>query len=212
MKRSGDPHLSQALCARQKLLDIRLQSGNYTHPPHLLRIILMIPDLWDRRHDIRWLKRNLTPLRGSRRTVQLSLVNFCDISAYVNDFDIIWDGGHDGPWMPIPPLQITVQNFEPETGREIKHNLNVTLTGSKKAVLTAPSYYAIPDDSLPTLQELSKWALDSTRHQRRSIFDEGLQGSFMSLARRYYESKAVLPLVSLWHLVSSSFFLNLVFA
>lgn len=183
MKHCKDPHLSQALCGRQKLLDARLNA--------------IKSDLWDRKHDIRWLKRNLTPLRGSRRIVELSLVNFCDISAWVKDHDYTWDGGHDGPWMPVAPLQITVQDFEPGPGREIKHNLNVTLTDSKKTVLTAPSYYAIPADSIPTLETLSRWALDSTRFQRRSIFDEGLQGSFMSLARKYYECRSVLPLRSL---------------
>jgi hypothetical protein len=124
------------------------------------------------------------------------LVNFCDISAIVKDRDY-WAGGHDGPWMPVPPLQIVVQDFEPGPGREIKHNLNVTLKDSKETVLTAPSYYAIPIDSIPTLEKLSSWALDSTRFQRRSLFDEGLQGSFMSLARRYHECKTVLPLVRL---------------
>ena len=99
--------------------------------------------------------------------------------------------------MPVAPLQIVVQDFQPGPGREIKHNLNVTLKDSKETLLTAPSYYAIPTDSLPTLEKLSSWALDSTRLQRRSIFDEGLQGAFMSLACRYYECKTVLPLVRL---------------
>jgi hypothetical protein len=162
--------------------------------PILYTQLIMI-DLWDRQHDNRWLRRNLPPLQGPRRIVELSLVNFCDISAVVKDKDYTWDGGHDGPWIPVTPLQIVVQDFEPRSGREIKHNLNVTLMDSQKTFLTQSSYYAIPADSLPTLDRLSRWALDSTQFQRRSIFDEGLQGSFMSLARRYYECKTALPLV-----------------
>lgn len=156
---------------------------------------LIAIDLWDCQHDNRWLKRNLPPLQGPRRIVEVSLVNFCDISAFVKDKDYTWNGGHDGPWIPVTPLQLVVQDFEPRPGRAIKHNLNVTLVDSKKTILTAPSYYAIPADSLPTLERLSQWALESTRLQRRSLFDEGLQGSFMSLARRYYECKNELPLV-----------------
>jgi hypothetical protein len=134
----------------------------------------------------------------------LSLVNFCDISAFVNDQDYTWNGGHDGPWMPVAPFQIVVQDFDPEPGREIKHHLNVTFGDSKETVLTAPSYYAIPTDSLPTLEMLSQWGLDSTRFERRCIFDERLQGSFMSLARKYYECKTFLPLVGLCQAVLKS--------
>ena len=127
--------------------------------------------------------------------IEVSLVNSCDISVLVKDNDYGWDGGHDGPWIPVMPLRLVVQYFEPRLGKEFKHNLNVTSVESKKTVLTAPSYNAIPADSLPTLERLLQWALESTRVQRRSLYDEGLQGSFMSLARRYYECQTVLPLV-----------------
>ena len=158
-------------------------------------IMLIVTDLWDRQHDLGWQRRNIPLLQGPRRMIELALVNFCDISAFVKDKDYTWAGGHDEPWTTLPPLRLVVQNFEPRPGREIKHNLNVTLVDSKKTVLTPPSYYAVPEASLPTPEQLFNWALDSAQLQRRSIFGEGLQGSFMSLARRYYECKASLPLV-----------------
>ena len=156
---------------------------------------LTVIDLWDSKHDGRWLRRNVTHLHSSRRIVELSLVNLCDISSLVEHQEHNLNGGHHGPWTPVTPLRIVVQDFNPGSGRELKHYLNVALMDGKKTVLTAAPCNAIPADSLPTLEQITQWALDSAWAYRRSIFDEGLQGSFMSLARRYYECKTVLPLV-----------------
>jgi hypothetical protein len=144
-----------------------------------------------------WIRNEITlPLQGPKKTFQLSLVNACDISPNFDEPGRIWDGGHDGPYLPTAPLKIEVQEFYPSPGREYLHTL-IILEDSASPVTIENSYYAITPESLPTLDTLETWALDSTRFRRRVIFGDKLQGSFMSLARRYAECAIELPLVSI---------------
>ena len=149
-------------------------------------------DLWDRTNEVKWLKNNVTPLRGPRRTMSVCLVNYCDLSNFatpdvLNLVPWIWDGGHDGPWIDSSCLEIEVQDFDPLPGKEHKHTLEVTLAGSNDTISTSPQFYAIPTECIPSLDILETWVLDTTRHSRQAFFASTFHGTFLSLALRYCE-------------------------
>jgi hypothetical protein len=93
-------------------------------------------------------------------------------------------------------LEIQVKEFEPRTGMELEHSLDVTFSDGNETISTTPQFYEIPADCLPSLDELETWVLNTTRHSRRTVFNSGFHGTCFSLARRYCECGRELPLVS----------------
>lgn len=165
---------------------------------------MLIVDLWDRGHDEKWLKNHVTPLHGSRRNMKICLYNDCDLSQFSpTDMWIqaswIWYGGYDGPRIKSACLELEVQDFEPLRGKEHEHCLEVNRFGARTFSIN-PRFYGIPTDSLPTLETLENWVLDTTRHSRRSFFGSSFHGTFLSLALRYCECERELPLVSIFSL------------
>jgi hypothetical protein len=131
-------------------------------------------------------------------------VNFCDLSNFstpekLNQAPWIWDGGYDEPFINSASLDIEVQEFKPLPGKEHKHILNIWCEDTTTST-TNPGFYAIPEDCLPSLDDLVKWVLDTTRYSGRACFGSGFHGTFLSLALRYYECERDLPLVSLFPL------------
>ncbi len=61
---------------------------------------------------------------------------------------------------------------------------------------TPSEFYAIPEDSLPTLEEIEGWALDTMISYPTHAFLGWLRSTFVHFARSYYESDKDLPLVS----------------
>lgn len=157
----------------------------------------MTVDLWDRRGDLAWLETEVGHLYGPRKPLSLSLAVFCDSSSLLFDTDsnfTVWAaGGHDGPWSVASPLEIEVQAFQPKRGREHHHVFGDPQDDNEAA--TSSRLFAIPEESLPSLEKLEGWALESARNHPRA-FIGGIRGSFVSLARRYFECKQMLPLVS----------------
>ncbi len=127
--------------------------------------------------------------------MQLSFWDLCDTNIFLERSNNTWDGGHDGPYILPSLFEIDVKDFEPHPAKRNRHNLCV-FEDYDSTVPAKDLYYAIPEESLPTLEGLEAWVLSLTRFKRRAIFGDSLQGSFMSLARRYYECERVLPLVS----------------
>jgi len=166
-----------------------------------VRVWLTYLDLWEHQEDLSWIKDEIhLPLIGSTRTIQLSFWDKCDTNIFLERSGAVahgalWNGGHDGPYSLPAVLDIKIKEFVPQPGREHRHNLRVLVNGTTPE-LAQNSYYAIPSDSLPTLESLETWALELTRFRRRAIFGDNLQGSFMSLARKYAECEKLLPLVS----------------
>jgi hypothetical protein len=137
--------------------------------------------------------------------MQICLVNFCALSncstpEMLKQAPWIWDGvgGYDGPLIEPASLDIQVQEFEPLPGKEHKHILDIWC--ADESILVNPGFYAIPVDSLPSLDTLVDWILGTTRNSRRACFGSGFHGAFLSLALNYYECKRDLPLVSLFPL------------
>jgi hypothetical protein len=160
----------------------------------------LLSDLWDRANDLEWLKKHVTPLQGQRKTMRICLFNSCDLSNFtapskLNGAPWVWDGGYDGPWIDPACLDITVQKFKPLPGEDGKHSLQVALSnGGIDAI--SPQYDAIPSDSLPSLETLEAWVIDTNRHSRRAFFNSCFHGTFLSLALRYCGCERELPLVS----------------
>jgi hypothetical protein len=175
-------------------LDVRSTNGKT--PSELRDLCLMSVDLWERQRDLSWIKDEIPLLMSPKRIVQLSFWDHCDTNIFLERSNNTWDGGHDGPYVLPELFKIEVQDFVPHPGRQNRHNLDV-FEDYDNMVPAENFYYAIPEKSLPTLEDLETWALELTRYKRRAIFGDSLQGAFMSLARRYYECKPALPLVSL---------------
>lgn len=166
----------------------------------------MLADLWERQRDLSCIKDEVPlVLTNPKRIVQLSFWDNCDTNIFLEHSDDVWNGGHDGPYILPALFEIEVQDFVPLPGTQDRHNLHV-LEDNGFTLPAETFYYAIPEESLPTLGSLETWALELTRFKRRAIFGDSLQGSFMSLARRYYECEEALPLVSF---VSTSLFLGI---
>lgn len=161
---------------------------------------------------MKWLKQHVTPLYGPRKSVRICLANFCDISKFsppdiLSQLPWIWDGGHDGPRIGSACLDLTVQDFVPLQGKEHEHTLDISRGGA--TITTSPQFYAIPEDSLPSLETLESWVLDTTRHSRRAFFGSSFHGTFLSLALRYCECERELPLVCLcFHIPTCPFSLG----
>jgi hypothetical protein len=155
--------------------------------------------LWDQKEDLAWLKEEVHARFGPRKTLSISLTAFCDANSLLFDTDVesqIWaSGGHDGPWTIASPLEIVIQDFEPTAGKEYRHIFDRDPTDHPGEKSTAPQFYAIPADSLPNLETLEAWALETARNHPRAFFGR-IRGPFLSLARRYCECKKPLPLVS----------------
>lgn len=121
---------------------------------------------------------------------------------------MIWaTGGHDGPWKVANPLEIVIQDFTPRPGMEHRHIFNGKSPQDIGERATAPQFYAIPENSLPTLETLEAWALETTRNHSRA-FIGAFHGSFLSLGRRYCECKKPLPLVSCCSYLNKFLFLQ----
>jgi hypothetical protein len=146
---------------------------------------------------MKWIRDEITlPLRGPKKSFQLSLVNSCDISLpYFDASGRISVSAHENPHIPTVPLEIEVQEFHPSPGREKFHDL-IIFEDNASVITIEKSYYAIIPESLPTLDDLEWWAFESARFRSIALFVNKLQGSFIALARRYSECKAALPLVS----------------
>jgi len=111
----------------------------------------------------------------------------------------MWAGGDIEHWKVAAPLELEVQAFKPRPNREFQH-VDMDVGPSDVAVSTGGmdlQYYAIPEASLPSLELLENWALDTTRHNKGALVGE-FNGNFLSLARRYCECPKVLPLVRLF--------------
>jgi hypothetical protein len=156
----------------------------------------MFTDLWDQHRDLSWVQQEIpSRLTSPKRIVQLSFWDLFDTNIFLERSNNAWDGGHDGPYILPALFEIEVQDFEPDPAKQSRHNLCM-FEDYDSTVPTENFYYAIPEESLPTLESLETWMFELTRFKRRAIFGESLQGSFMSLARRYYECERTLPLVS----------------
>ena len=163
-------------------------------------------DLWDRQGDINWLQTHVTPLQGPKRTLNICFVNLCDFgthmaASFVNP--TAWRGGYDQySWTDASTLQLEVQSFEPSLkslGFGDMHSPDVHPTPSEDTSIcqTGPPHcYAITAESLPSLNKLESWVLETTQHWRRPIFASGVHGTFFALALRYTQCKQELPLVS----------------
>ncbi|KAE9377782.1 hypothetical protein N431DRAFT_478944 [Stipitochalara longipes BDJ] len=187
MKACRNVALSRTLCTRQRLIDIRFTA-----------------DLWDIQEEVLWLKEEVPALFGPRKRLNISLTTFCDANSLVFNTDAgsqIWaSGGHDGPWSVAKPLEIVVQDFIPTAGKEHRHIFERSPYAGSGGTTTAPQCYAIPDDSLPNLETLEAWALETSRHHPRA-FVRRFRAPFLSLARRYCECKKPLPLQDLMRTV-----------
>jgi hypothetical protein len=144
-----------------------------------------------------WIRDEINlPLRGPKKSFPLSLVNSCDISSpYFDEAGRISISTHENPHIPTVPPEIEVQEFYHSPGREKFHDLIIS-EDNASVVTIEKSYYAITPESLPTLEDLERWAVESARFRSIALFVNKLQGSFIALARRYSECKTALPLVS----------------
>jgi hypothetical protein len=144
-----------------------------------------------------WIRDEITlPLHGPKKSFQLSLVNACDISSpCFDEAGRISVSAHENPHIPTEALEIEVQEFYPSPGREKFHDLIIS-EDNDSVITIEKSYYAITPESLPTLDDLERWSFESAKFQSIVLFINKLQGSFIALARRYFECKTALPLVS----------------
>ncbi|KAH8685530.1 hypothetical protein BGZ60DRAFT_395392 [Tricladium varicosporioides] len=191
LKVGKSPTLGRALCVRQTLMDVRFTA-----------------DILGQDRDVSWLKTEITTLYGPKKVLRISPVSFCDQPASDNprykanrQWHYTRAGGEDKPWRVAAPLELEIQAFQPRS------NLDNDLTGSAIPSLTIsddPELYAIPEKSLPSLETLEVWALNTTRQHRRALVG-GFQGAFLSLARRYCECERDLPMKELvWKAVRLS--------
>jgi hypothetical protein len=88
-----------------------------------------------------------------------------------------------------------IQDFKPKSGAEEEHIFNAYSSKDGVKSTTAPQFYAIPRDSLPSLDILEAWALETVQDHPLA-FIGGIRGSFLALARRYSDCKRPLPEVS----------------
>jgi hypothetical protein len=143
------------------------------------------------------LKNEVTPLFGPKAILRIAAYNLCDVSQFISGYaDLIWAGGDVEHWKVAAPLELEVQAFMPRPNREFQH-IDEDIGPSEVAVSSAEKelqYYAIPEASLPSLELLENWALETTRYNKRALVG-GFKGNFLSLARRYCESSKELPLV-----------------
>jgi hypothetical protein len=100
------------------------------------------------------------------------------------------------PWKKTIGLELKVRRFSPRDGAEELHCLPIHDRDTFRSRLIPGEFYAIPADSLPTLEELEDWALDTVITNHAVGFLGGLRASFLTFARRYIECPSDLPLVS----------------
>jgi len=143
-----------------------------------------------------WLKEEVPALSGPRKQSSVSLTAFCDAESLLPDTaSQIWTfGRHDGPWPIAKPLEIVVQDFSPRPGREYRHIFERSPYAVSGETTAAPQCHAIPEESLPNLETLEYWGLETARCHPRA-FIKGLRAPFLMLARKYCEYKKPLPLV-----------------
>lgn len=91
------------------------------------------------------------------------------------------------------PLEIQVQSFTPLSGRENHHQLHFR---GLRQIIPGDEFYAIPEKSLPSLEDIEEWALETMVSYPRHAFLGWLRSTFVHFARSYYESDKDLPLVS----------------
>jgi len=137
------------------------------------------------------LKNAVTPLTGPRQTVKVFLY-------HVTRYDFI--ALSHLLETPLPskiqyqiakPLEIQVQSFTPQPGKECHHDLHF-----RDSELPGPaSFYAIPEDSLPKLEDIEAWALKTMGSYPGHAFLGGLRSCFAHFAHSYYESEGDVPLV-----------------
>lgn len=143
-------------------------------------------------------------LHGPKRSVFISPINLCDVTALqlLDPASKIYAGGHDGLFSVAAPLIVEVQDFVPRENHEDKYILAIRYqhTLPRRTRSIKPEFFAIPEESLPSLETIQNWVLDATRRYRRA-FVGGFYGSFLSLARRYCECERELPLVSVPKLI-----------
>jgi hypothetical protein len=114
----------------------------------------MLVDLWERQRDLSWIKDEVPLILTSpKRIVQLSFWDSCDTKIFLEHSDDVWNGGHDGPYILPALFEIEVQDFVPFPGRQDRHDLYV-LEDHGFTVPADAFYYAIPEESLPTLKSL----------------------------------------------------------
>lgn len=101
------------------------------------------------------------------------------------------------PWKKTVGLQLRVRKFSPREGGDKAHSLTLHDSDSGQTQPLPAEFYAIPANTLPTLQELEKWAMDTVTTFHANGFLGGLRASFLSFALLYSECEADIPLVSL---------------
>ena len=144
----------------------------------------------------------MAPLEGSTQTLTLFLYNcHLDRTGAADDFKNDQSPGLEFiekllPWKETVGLQVQVQRFIPREGREGEHSLALHDSDSFQIRTIPAEFHAIPEELLPTVQELEDWAMNTVITYHTEGFLGGLRGSFFSFAHRHSQSTAEIPLVS----------------
>lgn len=142
----------------------------------------MEKDLWHRKSDLDYLRKEVTPLEGPTQTLTLFLYNYhLDTAGFADDFTYKRNpaekyAGIPLPWKKTVGLQLQVRKFSPRDGAEDIHSLALHDTDSFQTRYIPGEFYAIPAKLLPTLQELEDWAMDTVMTYHAVGFLGGLWG------------------------------------
>ena len=166
-------------------------------------------DLWHQKFDLEWLRKEVTSLECPTETLTLYLYNcFSDAVDFADSFKC---NGQDAsfaaitgtffPWKKTIGLELQVQSFSPRDRAGEAHSLTLHDRDNLQTRSVPGEFYAIPNNSLPTFEELENWAFGTMFARHAVGFLGGLRASFLSFSHRYHRCNVDLPLVSSFSMV-----------